>query len=618
MGKILPPTAVQFLSVLILAFFWVGTALADKRVALVIGISQYTRIAPRLANPVNDAHDIAQALESIGFEVILKTDIAKGEFDRSLAEFARKASGADTAVFYYAGHGLQFHGQNFLPVDIEVQDSADVEFQAVSMGRILEAINQSAGVKIIILDACRDNPLAKQLVAADGSGGEITRGLARIDSAEKTIVAYATAPDHVANDDEGRNSPFTAALIRRIKEPGLEITTMFRRVANDVYAQTGGKQLPEITSSLRTDYFLNPAESDSAAWSRVRELTNPADFKEFIQKFPASPFAREAQFRIDLFDRIRRETAEAKKEAERVALAAEKKRQEEAAAKEAERLAVEAEKKRQEVAAKKEAERLALEAEKEAERLPTRKEEDRRAEFEAALEEERRKHKILETGYSLLKDIGGEEPDYGLYSYAILVNDSDRSAKFLGDVFGDGFNAIPPVEETAAQPTQTNILYIPLKRSKAKEWTKGLKVGKKTALRAAYAKHFYDYTMSRALLDHLCVSPAEEIKAACEGDLSRGPYIFAYAKPASKVTPVPPPFLFMDLSDVHERAFPEIIAAFKAQVKREDISDRAKIDTLRLKVLNIVLTTADWLVPVRKAVADIVYSASEQTEKDKK
>jgi hypothetical protein len=104
----------------------------------------------------------------------------------------------------------------------------------------------------------------------------------------------------------------------------------------------------------------------------------------------------------------------------------------------------------------------------------------------------------------------------------------------------------------------------------------------------------------------------------CEGDLSRGPYIFAYAKPASKVTPVPPPFLFMDLSDVHERAFPEFIAAFKAQVKREDISDRAKIDTLRLKLVSIVLTAADWLVPMQKPVADIVHSASGQSEKDKK
>jgi tetratricopeptide (TPR) repeat protein len=228
------------------------------------------------------------------------------------------------------------------------------------------------------------------------------------------------------------------------------------------------------------------------------------------------------------------------------------------------------------------------------------------------------RRKILETGYSFLKDIGGEEPRYGLYSYAILVNASDRSAKFLNSVFGDTQNAIPPVEDTAAAPSQTNVLYIPLKRNKAKEWRKGRKLGKEASMRAVYARNFYDYKMSRALLDHLCALPAEEIKTACNGDLSKGPFIFAYAKPASKVTPVPPPFLFVDLSDVHERAFPDFIAAFKAQVKREDISDRVKIDTLRLKVLSIVLTAADWVTPVHRAIAEVVHPASELSGKDKK
>ena len=160
----------------------------------------------------------------------------------------------------------------------------------------------------------------------------------------------------------------------------------------------------------------------------------------------------------------------------------------------------------------------------------------------------------------------------------------------------------------------------PTKNITAQESLKDLYLKKddRSAFSTAYAKDFFDYKMSRALLDHLCDSPAEELRAACEGDLSRGPFIFTYAKPASKVTPVPPPFLFMDLSDVHERAFLEIIAAFKAQVQREDISDRAKIDTLRRKPLSIALTAADWLVPVQKAVADIVYSAGGQSEKAKK
>lgn len=223
---------------------------------------------------------------------------------------------------------------------------------------------------------------------------------------------------------------------------------------------------------------------------------------------------------------------------------------------------------------------------------------------------------ILETGYSLLKDIGGEKPGYGLYSYALAVNDSDRSAIFLSDVFSE----IPPVEDTAVQRPKTNVFYIPLKNNKAGELSEGLKMNRRNlaTLTTAYAKSFYDYKMSLALLDHLCSSPAEEIKAVCEGGLSRGPYIFTFAKPASEVTPVPPPFLFMDLSDVHERAFLEIIAAFRAQVKREDISDHAKIDTLRLKLLSIVLTAADFVVPVQKAMADIVHVASARPEGEKK
>ena len=399
MVKKISTIAMRFLSVLILTF-WVGTALADKRVALIIGNSQYAHLSPKLVNPANDAYDIAQALGSIGFDVILRTDLGQGEFEHALAEFARKATDADTALFFYAGHGLQNKGRNyFLPTDIEVQDAVDVEYRAIDQGHILSAVERAKGVKVVILDACRDNPLARQLIATRswGGGGE-THGLARIDNAEDTIVAYATAPDHVANDGDGRNSPFTAALLNRIKEPGLEITTMFRRVANDVYERTKGTQHPEVTTSLRTDYFLNPSESDSAAWSRVRDSTDPADFIEFIRKFPASPFAREAQFRIDLFERIRRENAEtAKRERDRIALEAEQKRRAEEAKKEAERIALEAEQKRHAEEAKKEAERIALEAEqkrhaeeakKEAERSALEAEQKRRAE-EAKKEAER-------------------------------------------------------------------------------------------------------------------------------------------------------------------------------------------------------------------------------------
>jgi uncharacterized caspase-like protein len=391
--KILSTIAVRFLSALILTV-WAGSAFADKRVALVVGNSQYARASLKLVNPTNDAQDLAQALKEIGFDVILRTDVGKGNFDQALVDFARKARNADTALVYYAGHGLQRNGKNFfLPTDIDAQDEFDFDFRAISQDSILGAVSQAKNVKVVILDACRDNPLARQFVAFRSWGG----GLARIDSAEETVIAYATAPGRVANDGQGRNSPFAAALIKRIKEPGLEITTMFRRVASDVYEKTNGAQQPEITSSLRTDYFLNPAGSDSEAWARVRKSNDPADFKAFIQKFPASPYAPEAQFLIDVFDRIRRENEELKKETDRLALEAEKKRQEEAARKEAERRALEAEKKRQDEAARKEAVRLAVEAErkrleeeakKEAERLALEAEK-RRQEEAAKLEAER-------------------------------------------------------------------------------------------------------------------------------------------------------------------------------------------------------------------------------------
>ena len=121
--------------------------------------------------------------------------------------------------------------------------------------------------------------------------------------------------------------------------------------------------------------------------------------------------------------------------------------------------------------------------------------------------------------------------------------------------------------------------------------------------------------MARALLDHVCNPPDPSVLKLCNGDLSRGPYIFTYASPASKMEPVPPPFLLVDLSDVHERAFGELLAAFQAQVKREDIADQAKIRTMRLNILQVVLTAADWVSPVQKAIADIVHSASGDDKK---
>jgi hypothetical protein len=214
--------------------------------------------------------------------------------------------------------------------------------------------------------------------------------------------------------------------------------------------------------------------------------------------------------------------------------------------------------------------------------------------------------RILETGYSQLPELGKEEDGYGLYSYAVLTSNSDRSAAFLTEVF----TTIPSIQETPAKRAQLNIFYVPTKKEKSDDFanaveSSGTDVKK---LGATFAASLYDYKVGRAILNHICNPPADRMRDLCEGDMSRGPYIFTYEKPASDMEPVPPPFLFVDLSDIHPGAFPEFVSAFRAQVKREDIQDGAKIDTVRLGLLQLVLKASDWLPQMQKAVADIVRS----------
>src|SRR5262249_47515840 len=154
---------------------------------------------------------------------------------------------ADSALFYYAGHAMQYHGVNYLmPTDAVLEDEISVRFQMVSVDDVRAALDRANGVRIMMLDACRNNPLAEKLkssVSASRGIGEV-RGLARVDKAQGMVVAYATAADDVAQDGNGRNSPFTAALLKRMQEPGLEIEMMLRRVSKDVNDQTNGRQRP--------------------------------------------------------------------------------------------------------------------------------------------------------------------------------------------------------------------------------------------------------------------------------------------------------------------------------------------------------------------------------------
>ena len=222
---------------------------------------------------------------------------------------------------------------------------------------------------------------------------------------------------------------------------------------------------------------------------------------------------------------------------------------------------------------------------------------------------------ILATGFSQLPELGKEEPGYGLYSYAVLSFNSDRASAFLGEIF----KSVHTIQDTPGNRAQLNIFYLPIKKEAAGDFenaTKSLE-GKPDELGAKFTASFYDYRTARAILNHVCNPPADAIRELCQGDMSRGPYIFTYAKPASSLEPVPPPFLFVDLSDVDPRAYGEFVAAFKAQVKREDIADGAKIDSIRLRILKIALKASDLVVPVQKAVADIIYSTTTDETKKK-
>lgn len=233
-------------------------AFAKRRVALVIGNSAYRNTA-QLPNPRNDATDVARMLKGAGFEVVEGVDLDKRGMDDAFRRFADAAVGADAALFFYGGHGFQFQGANYLvPVDAKLTGAADIGTQMARVDDILADLQRASGVRILMLDACRDNPLADQLLAQANPARAvtITRGLARIKQTAGTVIAYSTQPGAVAADGEGRNSPFAAAFIREVSQPGVEIGPLFRHVAADVYRATNERQLPEVTFSLLGDFYF--------------------------------------------------------------------------------------------------------------------------------------------------------------------------------------------------------------------------------------------------------------------------------------------------------------------------------------------------------------------------
>jgi uncharacterized caspase-like protein len=236
--------------VLLIATLGVGTSHAQERVALVIGNGAYVT-ATRLPNPPNDAADIAAALRELDFTVIAATDADKTAFDQKLREFAHALRTARTALFFYAGHGLQVAGKNYaVPIDAKLESAADLQVEAVDVDRILAIMQADDNrVNLVFLDACRDNPLTRTLARAlpAARAVSVASGLTAVDAGRGTLIAFATAPNKIALDGRERNSPFTAALLRHIRTPGLDIAFVMRRVTADVEAATTGAQVPGYT-----------------------------------------------------------------------------------------------------------------------------------------------------------------------------------------------------------------------------------------------------------------------------------------------------------------------------------------------------------------------------------
>jgi hypothetical protein len=228
----------------------------EKRTALVIGNSQYD--VGRLKNPVNDATDIASSLRRHGFAVVLKKNARQQEMEEAIRNFGRQLKRGGVGLFFYAGHGVQINGRNYLiPIGDRIEKETDAKYQAIDAEMVLDEM-ASAGnpMNIVILDACRDNPLGRSLRSAG-------RGLAIISDAPRgTFITYSTSPGKTAADGDGRNSPYTAALLKSISEPGLPIEQLFKKVRQRLSKETGNRQIPWELSSLQGDFYFTPGRTN--------------------------------------------------------------------------------------------------------------------------------------------------------------------------------------------------------------------------------------------------------------------------------------------------------------------------------------------------------------------
>ncbi len=288
-----------------------GAGIAEaRRVALVIGNNAYKNVSP-LENPGNDANDVAVTFERLGFEVLKVKD---GTFDgmrRGLLDFARRARGSEIAIVFFAGHGMEVGGENYLiPIDAELKADVDVDHEAIALKTITPLVENASRLGLVILDACRNNPFASRM-ARTVRTRSVSRGLAAVEPSGNVLIAFAAREGTTAADGQGRNSPFTASLLKHLETPGLEINFLFRNVRDDVIETTRRGQLPFVYGSLsREAIYLKAAlpvvpppvvqgpAADEVVWNLVRDSRDPAQFRRFVSEYPASSFRSEAETRI--------------------------------------------------------------------------------------------------------------------------------------------------------------------------------------------------------------------------------------------------------------------------------------------------------------------------------
>ncbi|MCK1738516.1 caspase family protein [Bradyrhizobium sp. 138] len=294
--------------------FGADPALAGNRVALVLANSAYQH-APSLANPVNDGVVMAKTLKEAGFDVVdYRHDLSALETRRVLRDFADVTRTADIAVVYYAGHGIEVEGSNYLiPVDAKLERDTDVYDEALSLDRVLVAVEPAKQLRLVILDACRDNPFGKRMKRTVASRG-IGRGLAQVEpTSPNTLIAYSAKAGFTAQDGDGANSPFTVALSRHLTTPGLDVRRAFGFVRDDVLKSTGNKQEPFVYGSLggedvplvpvKVAAAAAPAQNSQADIRRDYELAlqlgNKAAWDAFLAQHPDGFYANLAKLQVE-------------------------------------------------------------------------------------------------------------------------------------------------------------------------------------------------------------------------------------------------------------------------------------------------------------------------------